>query len=175
MIMTPRLRKFMLTAHVTSSVGLLGAVAGFLVLAIAGLTSQDEQLVRAAYPAMELIARFVIVPLAFAALLIGLVQSLGTKWGLFRHHWILAKLVLTFLATVVLLLQMELIRYIAGVAADTALSSADLYEARMSLVAHAGGGLLVLLVPMALSVYKPRGRTRYGWRKLHEQRAALVR
>lgn len=174
MIMTPRLRKFMLTAHVTSSVGLLGAVAGFLVLAIAGLTSQDAQIVHAAYPAMDLIARFVIVPLAFAALLIGLVQSLGTKWGLFRHYWVLAKLVLTALATIVLLLQMQLIGYMADVAADTTLSGSYLREARMTLVAHAGGGLLVLLVPMALSVYKPRGRTRYGWRKLQERRAPLV-
>jgi hypothetical protein len=175
MIMPPRLRKFMLAAHVASSVGLLGAIAGFLVLAVAGLTSRDAEIVRAAYPAMELIARFVIVPAAFAALLIGIVESLGTRWGLLRHYWILAKLALTVLATVVLLLQMELIRYMAGVAADMALSSADLYEARISLVAHAGGGLLVLLVPLALSVYKPQGRTRYGWRKLQEQRAALVR
>ncbi|HWJ76045.1 MAG TPA: hypothetical protein VNX29_23000 [Kaistia sp.] len=174
MIMTPRLRKFMLAAHVTSSVGLLGAVAGFLVLAIAGLISQDAQIVRAAYPAMDLIARFVIVPLAFAALLIGLVQSLGTKWGLFRHYWVLAKLVLTALDAIVLLPQMQLIGYMADVAADTTLSGSYLREARMTLVAHAGGGLLVLLVPMALSVYKPRGRTRYGWRKLQERRAPLV-
>jgi hypothetical protein len=38
MAMTPRLRKFALTAHVTSSVGWLGAVAAFLALAVAGLT-----------------------------------------------------------------------------------------------------------------------------------------
>jgi hypothetical protein len=50
------------------------------------------------------------------------------------------------------------------------LSSADLREARISLVAHAGGGLLVLLVPATLSVYKPRGMTRYGRRKQHERR-----
>lgn len=175
MIMTPRLRKFMLTAHVASSVGLLGAVAGFLVLAIAGLTSHDAQTVRGAYLAMALIARFVIVPLAFAALVIGLIQSLGTKWGLFRHYWVLAKLLLTALATIVLLLQMDLIGTMAGAAAAATLSSSDLREARMALLAHAGGGVLVLLVPMALSVYKPRGRTRYGWRKLHEQRTALVR
>lgn len=171
MIMTPRLRKFALTTHVASSVGLLGAVAGFLVLAIAGLTSRDAQTVRAAYIAMELTAWFVIVPLAFASLLTGIVESLGTRWGLFRHYWVVAKLVLTVLATIVLLLQMGLISTIAGVAAETTLSSADLFEARISLVAHAGGGLLVLLVPMALSVYKPRGRTLYGRRKLHERRA----
>lgn len=62
MAMTPYVRKFALTAHVTSSVGWLGAVAVFLALAIAGLTSKDAQMVRAAYLAMELTTRFVIVP-----------------------------------------------------------------------------------------------------------------
>ena len=171
MTMTPRLRKFALTAHVSSSVGLLGAIAGFLALAVAGLTSQDAQMVRAAYLAMELTAWFVIVPLAFASLLTGLVQSLGTTWGLFRHYWVLAALFLTVLATIVLLLKMTLIGYVAGVAAEATLSSADLRAARTELVVHAAAGLLVLLVPAALSVYKPRGMTRYGWRKRHEWRA----
>ncbi|WP_287354795.1 hypothetical protein [Mesorhizobium sp.] len=52
----PGFRKFALTAHVTSSVGTLGAVAGFLALAVAGLNSADSQVARAAYLAMELIA-----------------------------------------------------------------------------------------------------------------------
>ncbi|MBA3519246.1 MAG: hypothetical protein H0T75_16780, partial [Rhizobiales bacterium] len=97
--MTPSLRKFALAAHVTASVGLLGAVAGFLALAVAGLTSKDPQMVRAAYLATELTASFVIVPLCLAALLTGLVQSLGTSWGLFRHYWVLVKLLLTVLVT----------------------------------------------------------------------------
>jgi len=84
MTMTPGLRKFALTTHVTSSVGLLGSIAAFLALAVAGLSNPNDQLARAAYPAMELIARIVIVPLAFAALLSGVIQSLGTAWGLFR-------------------------------------------------------------------------------------------
>src|ERR1700704_845733 len=108
MIMTIGVRKFALTAHVTSSVGLLGSIAAFLALAISGLTSQDIKMVRAAYLAMELIARFVIVPLAFASLLTGLIQSLGTPWGLFRHYWVVVKLLLTVFATVVLLVRMEL-------------------------------------------------------------------
>lgn len=83
----PRLRKFVLTAHLTSSVGWLGAIAAFLALAVAGLTSQDEQTVRAAYLAMELTAWFVTVPLALASLLSGLIQALGTPWGMFRHYW----------------------------------------------------------------------------------------
>jgi hypothetical protein len=175
MTMPPRLRKLVLTVHIASSVGLLGAVASFLALAIAGLTSQDALVVRGAYLAMEATAWLVIVPLAFASLLIGIFQALGTSWGLFRHYWVLAKLIVTALATIVLLMQMNLIGDIASVAAGTTLSGNDLFEARISLVAHAGGGLLVLLVPMALSVYKPPGMTRYGRRKQHEQRAVLAR
>ncbi|MCY9666404.1 hypothetical protein M5X11_15785 [Paenibacillus alginolyticus] len=82
MAMRPHVRKFALTVHVTSSVGWLGAVAVFLVLAIAGLTSTDAQLVRAVYLAMELTTRFVIVPMCLASLLTGLISSLGTEWGL---------------------------------------------------------------------------------------------
>ena len=168
MIMTPFFRMFALTTHVTSSVGLLGAIAAFLALAVTGVISQDDQLVRATYLAMELIARFVIVPLAFASLLTGLIQSLGTTWGLFRHYWVLVKLLLTVFATIVLLFKMELIGYAALLAAETTLPSAELRAAGIQLVVHAAGGLLVLLVPMVLSVYKPQGRTRYG---LHKQRA----
>lgn len=168
MIMTPGLRKFALTAHVTSSVGTIGAVAGFLALAVAGLNSEDSQMVRAAYLAMELTAWYVIVPLALASLLTGLVQSLGTPWGLLRHYWVVTKLLLTVLVTIVLLLQMELIGYLADVSAETMLSSADLRVLRMSPMIHAAGGLLVLLVPVVLSLYKPRGLTPYGWRKQHE-------
>ena len=171
MTMMPRLRKFVLVAHVTASVGSLGAVAVFLALAVVGLTSHDAQMVRAAYIANGLIAWFVILPLILAALLIGVVQSLGTPWGLFRHYWVLAKLLLTVLTIIVLLLQMEGIDYMAGVAAETTLSSAELLGLRRSLRLHAAGGLVVLLVTTALSVYKPRGMTRYGWRKQHQQRA----
>src|SRR5205807_5507006 len=64
MIMSPGLRKFALTVHVTSSIGWFGAVAAFLTLAVAGLTSQDVKYVRAAYLAMELTTWFVIIPLA---------------------------------------------------------------------------------------------------------------
>ena len=166
MNMTPRIRKFALTAHIAFSIGWLGAVAGFLALAIAGLTSHDAQRVRAAYLAMELTAWFVIVPLAFASLLTGIVQALGTAWGLFRHYWVLAKLALTVFATMVLLLKMKLIGYVAGVAAGTTLSGADLRALRIQLVVHAAGGLLVLLAVTALSVFKPWGLTAYGRRKV---------
>lgn len=82
MTMPPHLRKLALTAHVTASVGWLGAVGAFLALAIAGLTSPDAHMVRAAYLGMDLTGWFVIVPLSFASLLTGLVQALVTPMGL---------------------------------------------------------------------------------------------
>lgn len=172
MTMGPRLRKLALTAHVASSVGWLGAVVGFLALSVVGLAGRDAQTVRAAYIAMESTGRFVLVPLALASLLTGLVQSLGTRWGLFRHYWVVIKLLITVLATGVLLLYVRTLGHLAEVAAGTGLSGGDLGGLRNpSPVLHAAAGLLLLLVATVLSVYKPRGLTRYGRRKQGERRA----
>ncbi|MFB9263425.1 hypothetical protein ACFFWD_09620 [Bradyrhizobium erythrophlei] len=168
--MPPRLRKFALALHVTSSVGLLGSIAAFLALAIAVLAGQDTQMIRAAYPAMQVIARFVVVPLAIAALLSGLIQSLGTPWGLFRHYWIVVKLLLTVFAVTILLLKIPLIDRAARLACEQTLPYVALREAGVQLAVHAAGGLCVLLVTLVLSIYKPPGTTRYGWRKQFEQR-----
>ncbi len=170
MIMGPRLHKFVLTMHITSSVGWLGSVTGFLVLAVAGLTGQDSQVVRAAYLAMELVASFVIVPLSLASLLTGLVQALGTKWGLLRHYWIVFKLVINVVSTLLLLVHMQPITHLADVAARTTLASGDYFLLQVQLVADATYAVVALLVATTLSVYKPRGMTRYGWRKQRKQR-----
>lgn len=88
MTMGPRLRKAVLTAHVTTSIGWLGAVVVYLVLDVAAVYSDDVGTVRAAYLAMELTIWYAIVPLAVAAVVIGVVNALGTPWGLFRHYWV---------------------------------------------------------------------------------------
>jgi membrane-bound metal-dependent hydrolase YbcI (DUF457 family) len=167
--MSPGLRKFALSAHLTLSVGWIGAVAAYIALDVAAATDQDTQTLRAAYLAMELIAGYVIVPLAFASLLTGLVMSVGTKWGLFRHYWVLISLMLTILATVVLLAEMRTISHFAEIAADPTTSSDELRALGSTLV-HSVGGLMVLVVILVLNVYKPRGLTRYGWRKQQEER-----
>lgn len=166
--MTPGIRKLALTAHVTSSVGWLGAVAAFLALAIAGLASQDAQLVLASYLAMELTGWLVIVPLSVASLLSGLVQSLGTTWGLFRHYWVVAKLLITVLATIVLLVHMQPIGHIADAVRAATLARGELGGLRVQLVADAGAALVVLLIATTLSVFKPRGLTAYGQRVQHD-------
>lgn len=163
--MTPQARKFALAAHVTSSVGWLGAVAGFLALAVAGLTSRDPAIVRSAYLATSVLTWLVIVPLSFASLVTGVVQGLGTPWGIIRHYWVLAKLVLNVLATILLLLHTQPIEQVASAAAQGALAWGDLRPVRVQLVADAGAALLALLAATALSVYKPRGLTPYGRRQ----------
>jgi len=172
MTMTSGVRNFALSAHIIASVGLLGSIAAFLALAITGLVIEDVQVMGASYLAMAVIARFVIVPLAFASLLSGLIQSLGTPWGLFRHYWVVVKLLLTVFATGVLLVKMELIAYAARLATATTMCCDDLRAAGIQLTVHAAGGLVVLLIPVVLSVYKPPGMTRYGWRKQYGQGAA---
>jgi hypothetical protein len=171
MTMTPRLRKFALTAHVTFSVGWLGAVAAFLALAVAGMTSQDAQLMKAAYLAMELTTWFVIVPLAFISLLSGVVSSLGTNWGLFRYYWVLLKLLITI---IVLLVHTQPIDLLAGAATNTTVFGANLQDLQFLMVTASSAALVVLIVLTVLSVYKPPGITRYGQRKQHEQRAVAA-
>ena len=174
MIMRPRLRKFALAVHIAVSVGWIGAVAGYMALDVAAATGRDAQTLRAAYLAMGWIAWYVIVPLALASLLTGLVMSLGTKWGLFRHYWVLISLLLTVVATGVLLVETQTIGYFADIAADPTTSGDDLRALGSTLV-HSVGGTVVLLVILVLNVYKPRGTTRYGWRKQDEQRGAMQR
>jgi hypothetical protein len=176
MALTPRLRKLALTAHVTASVGWLGVVVAFLAFSVAGLTSQDPQTVRGAYLVMELTGWVVLVPLSLASLLTGLVCSLGSVWGLFQHYWVLFKLLINVVATIVLLLYMQTLDYLGDVAAAAALSSGELRGLRSpSPTLHAGAALLLLLVATTLAIYKPRGMTRNGQRKQHQQRTVLVR
>ena len=162
--MAPRLRKWALTAHITFSVGWVGAVAGFLALSIAGVTSQNPEVVRAAYVAMNLIGWFIVVPCSLASLLSGIVQSLGTEWGLFRHYWLLVKFVFTIIATILLLLHQ--FTAVAGAARRVSGSAPgtlpDVGRFGIQLVGDAGLGLLVLLVITTLSVLKPWGRVRSG-------------
>jgi hypothetical protein len=167
MIMSTRLRKAVLTAHVTTSVGWLGGVLAYLALDVTTAVGRDPGTVRGSYVAMEVIVRWAIVPLALVAVVIGIVNALGTSWGLFRYYWVLVKLVLTVVAAIVLLIEVSSVRYLA----DLAVASADPRGLGNTLV-HSGGGLLILLTTVVLSVFKPKGMTGYGWRQQTRQREA---
>lgn len=167
----PSTRRFLLLMHIATSVGLVGAVAGFLTLAVTGLTGSAAGLT--VYPAMDLISQYLIVPLAVITLTLGTLQALVTPWGLIRHYWVLIKLLLTVLVVVVLWLQLGNIRLLASLPSE-ALLAAEWTTTRFSMVLHSGGGLAVLLGATILSVYKPAGLTRYGWNKRYSPIASVA-
>jgi acid phosphatase family membrane protein YuiD len=165
--LTQRLRKLTFTAHVTASVGWLGAVIVFLALAVVALTNADERTVRGAYLVMAPAAWFVLVPLAHASLVSGVVLSLGTTWGLFRHYWILVKLGITAFATVILMIYMGTFRQMAGVAADPVVELGLVRNP--SPLVHSILALILLVVATLLGIYKPFGETPYGRRIRNER------
>ena len=157
-------RRFGLTIHVTTSVAWIGSVACFLALAIVGLAGADAHSIRGAYFAMDLTAWWVIVPLALASTLSGVIQSLGTPWGLVRHYWLLVKLAITLPSTGILLLHMTPIGRLATAAESGALPH-DLRSLQVQMVAAAVAAIVALLLATVLSIYKPIGRTPYGTRQ----------
>jgi hypothetical protein len=162
-------RKLILLLHVLTSVAFVGAVGGFLALAITGATAGSTDIVRAVYVCCGIVTWDVIVPLAWASLIIGIAQSVITPWGLFRYYWVIIKLVLTLIAVVVLMIQTENIGMVAQMALAGQMES--LAGPRAGMILHGIGGLAVLVVITVLSIYKPRGVTRMGVKAL-EARAA---
>ncbi len=161
-------RKLVLLLHVVSSVGFIGAVAAFIALAVTGTTTADASLAAGSYQAMRVVTWGVVVPLAFASLLIGIVQSLGTPWGLFRYYWVILKLALTVVALAVLMLQTRTIDGLSAAAVSGDLASFG--GAKVGMVLHSVGGLVVLVIATVLSVFKPRGLTRFGERAIAAER-----
>ena len=162
MALTAAVRRFTFMTHVTTSVGWVGAVLVFAALAGLGLTSDDENVVRGAYLVMAPAAWFALVPLAHASLLSGLVLSLGTAWGLFRHYWVALKLVITAVSTGVLLVYMGTFRQMAGVAADPVVELGLVRNP--SPLVHSVLALVLLVAATVLAIYKPFGMTPYGLR-----------
>ncbi len=165
MLFPARTRKALLTVHVSCSVGWLGAVLVFLALAVVGLVSTDPLQVRAVYLSLDLTIWYVIVPLSLAAVITGVVQSWGTTWGLWQHYWVLFKLLLTVAATVALLIHTRPVGFLAA-AAGMDLTGDGLVPARGQLGVAAAAAVRVLRAAAVLSVFKPRGLTRHGLRRL---------
>ena len=156
--MRPAVRKFALIVHVTSSIGWLGAVVAFLALASAGLTSGDAAFVRSAYVAMAFVGWYVIVPFGAAALVTGVIQSVGTEWGLFQHYWVAIKFLLTIGSAALLPMHLRVASRLSGLALQQPLADDDLRGLRLQIAGDAAAAVLVLLIATTLSVYKPWGK-----------------
>jgi hypothetical protein len=95
---------------------------------------------------------------------------MGTSWGVFRHYWVVLKLLLTVGATGLLLLHMSAVSRASAVASGT-LRNLGFRALQIRLVFDTALALVVLLAATTLSVYKPWGRTPYGQRKDSDERA----
>ncbi len=174
-MMSPRLRKLALSVHLTVAVGWIGSVLAYLALGLAAMTTDDDEILRAAWIAMDLTGWYVIVPLAIASIATGLIMALGTKWGLFRHYWVLYSFVMTLVAVVVLVLHMPDVSELANVAREGAMGAEGrhlLGQLRSGDLLHPSLGLVVLATVQVLNIYKPSGMTRYGRRKQRAEGAA---
>ncbi|MGN9808940.1 DUF2269 domain-containing protein [Micromonospora sp. BQ11] len=150
--LAPPARKALLTLHVVSSVGWLGADLVLLTLGVAVLRGADPDTV---YPVAALVATLLFAPLGVLVWVIGVTSALLTPWGLLRHRWVAVKLVLTtVLATLVLLLLTPRLRHAGAVGA--ALPHAE----RIDLVVAPAVSSTLMLVATVLSTYKPWGRLR---------------
>jgi hypothetical protein len=164
--MPPSWRKAGLVAHVAGSVGWLGVVVASVVLGIVGMTSDDPDVVRGVHLVLEPLGWYTLVPFSVVSLITGIVQALGTRWGLVRHYWVLAKLAMNLFATGVLLLYMQTLTFLADTARALSPNS-DVSALRTpSPVVHAAAAVVLLVVALVLSVYKPRGATGFGPRQV---------
>ncbi len=159
MAMAAPVRKLVIAAHLTCSIGWIGTVVAYLVLGVAATASDSDQTVRGAWIAMELTGWYVIVPLALGSLLTGIVLALGTRWGLFRHYWVAISFGLTVFGTVVLLVHMPGVSSQADIARE---ARGPRLQALGGDLGHPAIGLVLLLVIQVLNVYKPRGRLATG-------------
>lgn len=162
---SPRLRKLLLTSHVVFSVGWLGAVAALFGLSMAGLVSSDPLTVRSGYLAMQPIAHYVLIPLSLSSFFSGIVQSLATPWGLLRHYWVIIKLVINVVAIAILFMYLQTLDHLAAIARAPGNPGDD-----PSPAVHSAAALIGLVIATGLSVYKPKGMTKFGQRKQRAER-----
>ena len=165
-------RRLVLLLHIVSSVGWVGAVVTSLVLAVVAV-AEDIETARAVYVVLEPMGRYVLVPLSVASFGTGVVQSVGTRWGLFSHYWVIVKLIINVVSAAVLFTYLETLAMLAS-AARAPLTAGAAMIPTSSPVVHSVGALVFLLGATVLSIYKPRGMTRYGQRQAHAARVAAT-
>jgi hypothetical protein len=146
-----RAHKLALTAHILGGVGWFGGAVLVAFCVLGAASTNDPTLARALYRTVQT-APWLSVPLGLVALATGAVLGVGTRWGLIRHWWVVAKIVI---AIVVIVTDPLLIARGAHEALITGHPPNWLFGPT---IAH----VVLLAVATALSVFKPRGRTPWG-------------
>jgi hypothetical protein len=98
--LTPAARKVVLVVHVISGIGWMGVDIALVVLLITARTTNDALLVISGLTAIRMIVPMVVPPLSLSILVTGLMLGLGSRWGLVRYWWVLVKLLMSIIMTV---------------------------------------------------------------------------
>ncbi len=137
--------KILVTAHVLTAVGLFGLDLALVAMGVAGARGAEPSEI---YPAMHLLVRWLMLPLALAALGTGLLLARLGGWRLFRFAWVAIKLLITLGLTVVLFLILA-----PGLAAAATMDALSESQRRLLALAPAASSIL-LGVNVGLGVYK---------------------
>ncbi|MGC5172054.1 hypothetical protein ACLQ2Q_15515 [Microbacterium sp. DT81.1] len=129
------------------------------------MSSTNAFTIRAAIVTLGWIGWYVVVPLAAASTVSGMLQSLLTPWGLWRHYWVITKTVITVAAMALLVLHMQPITTASRLASANNLALPRLDGVREQFVVQASAAAVALIIVTALSVYKPKGLTAHGRRR----------
>jgi hypothetical protein len=143
-LISQRLRRTVLTAHIVFSVGLLGDCAGLLAVAVQAATTSDPAVAEGSRRTLEMFGMVFGIPLSLLAVLTGVALGLGTKWGVFRYPWVTVKLAL--------LVSVILVGALVVGPNSTREGREDV------IIAAAAYDVLALCTATTLSVFKPGGR-----------------
>jgi hypothetical protein len=161
--LTPAARKALLVLHAICGIGWMGVDIALLVLLITARTTDDAALVVSGFNAIRMIVPIAVPPLSLGILMTGLILGLGTRWGLVRYWWVLVKLLLSLVMTVLVFVSLVPgVNSIAVLSATT--TSADAVRASLGtlptmLLFPPVVSFLMLGAAAILSIFKPWRRT----------------
>lgn len=159
----PGARKAIMVLHAIAGIGWMGVDVALFVLLTNARTTDDPALVASGFNAIAMIVPVAVPPLSLGVLLTGLLLGLGTRWGLVRYWWVLVKLALSLVMTV--LVFTSLLPAISGMTVLTATAlSADALRASLGplptmLMFPPVVSFTMLGIAALLSIFKPWQRT----------------
>jgi hypothetical protein len=173
--LTPATRKAVLVLHAVTGISWMGVDIALFVLLMTARTTDDPTLVVSGFNAIRIIVPVAVPPLSLGILVTGLILGLGTPWGLVRYWWVLVKLSLSLVMTVLVFLSLLPAINSIPVLSVTPMS-ADAVRASLGflptqLMFPPIVSFLMLGVATILSIFKPWRRTPWS-RETSSVRAA---
>jgi uncharacterized membrane protein len=157
--LSPRARKCVLAVHVIASLALIGSSASTVGLALIAAGTEPASDAHALYTAARTLVYALAIPFMVVALVTGIVLGLGTRWGVLRHSWVVAKL---GLLVAVILNGALVIHPLIGelIDATSARPAADAGTAEWAMPAAAALNIVFVTASATLAIFKPGGRLR---------------